>query len=116
MIERAAEWIKGSGLVVVLLVTSYLGEHDGQDGFIRDIWIGLKTASPPLAMIMFWLYLRADAERRRAQRECADRTVDYIESTNLQAQSSEKSASALSEAVRALTAIARRRRKRGVAA
>lgn len=64
-------------------VIGWLGETGKDGGFIRDIWQALKTASPPVAMIMFFLYMRESQKRDEAQKQCNDRTIDFVKATNL---------------------------------
>lgn len=72
--------------VLGIAAFGFVGEHGSDSGlitsFVKDIWAGLKTASPPVAMVMFFLYLRADSERKEAQRQCNERTLDFVKTTN----------------------------------
>ena len=98
------------GLIAAI---GYVGEQGGDGGFIKDIWTALKVSSPPVAMVLFALLLDERRERREAQRQCNERTVDYIKSTNLQTTASEKMATGfrqLTDAVRGALDARRRRR------
>lgn len=68
--------------VATLVALGWLGEtgHDG--GFIKDIWLSLKTASPPVAMILFVLLIDERRDRREAQKQTNERTIDFVQSTN----------------------------------
>lgn len=64
------------------LAATWMGQTQPEGPF-KDIWEGLKTASPTLSMILLVLYLRSDAERREAQRQCSERTVEFINANNV---------------------------------
>lgn len=80
--DRIADLIrKGFALAFVALV-GYLGESGSDGGFIKDVWASLKTASPPVAMVLFLLFLDERRERREAQRQCNERTEAFTDTTN----------------------------------
>lgn len=101
-----ASWAKHITFVAALGTIGYLGERGGDGGFIKDIWSALKTASPPVAMVLFVLFWDERRERRDAQKQCNDRTVDYIQSTNLQTVTGEKAADALTTLAHGFETIA----------
>lgn len=70
------------GWLLGLVIIGYLGESGQDGGFIRDIWASLKTASPPVAMVLFMLFIDERRERREAQRQCNDRTIAFTDSAN----------------------------------
>jgi len=86
-LERA---VKDFGPVVGLAIIGWLGERGDDGGFIKDIWTALKTASPPVAMILLVLLLREQRERKEAQKQCNERTVDFVNATNGMARSQER--------------------------
>lgn len=91
----AGTWAKHAAFVGALGVIGYFGETGADGGFVKDIWAALKTASPPVAMVLFVLFWDERRERRDAQTRYNERTVDYIQSTNLQAGSAGRAAEAL---------------------
>ncbi len=80
--ERLADFIRKALAVIAVFVVGYLGESGNDGGFIKDIWSSLKTASPPVAMVLFLLFLDERRERREAQRQCNDRTIDFNATIN----------------------------------
>jgi len=119
-LDKAPTWIRQAVLVVAAGAAGYLSTLGVDGGFIRDIWGGLTQASPPVAMVLFVLLLRSEAKREEANRQCNDRTIDFIKSTNLQANSADRTAEAFKELSPVLQTIAtaigvaktRRRRRR----
>lgn len=75
IIRQVAAW--GS-----LAATMWIGEHGSDGGFIKDIWAALKTASPPVAMFLFFWLLNERKERLEAQRQCYDRTSEFMSTMN----------------------------------
>lgn len=67
-----------------LAAMAYFGERGDDGGFIKDVWAAAKTASPFAAMFAIMAWLDERRERREAQRQCNERTVDFIQSTNSQ--------------------------------
>lgn len=70
------------GTAVGLGFATWLGEtgHDG--GFVRDIWKMAQTASPFAAMFAIYAWQRADRERRDAQQQTYERTIDFTNTIN----------------------------------
>lgn len=68
--------------IAAVAVIGYLGETGKDGGFIKDVWAGAKTASPFAAMFAVLAWLSERRERQEAQRQCNERTVDFINSTN----------------------------------
>ena len=62
---------------------TWIGEHGQDGGFIQDIWVQAKVASPLAAMLLIILYFDEKRERREAQRQCNDRTIEFIQSNNI---------------------------------
>lgn len=88
---HVANLAKIGGTVIVLGAVAYVGEHPGIDGgMLQDVWNALKTASPPVSMVLFLFLLKSEAERRQAQRETSERTIDFIKSTNAAAAALER--------------------------
>ena len=81
VVFRNITFLIGLGLV------AYLGERGGDGGFIKDMWAQAKIASPFAAMLALFAWLAEREERREAQRQCNERTIDFIQSTNLQTNS-----------------------------
>lgn len=69
---------------------TWLGEHGQDGGFIQDIWAQAKVASPLAAMLLLVLYFDEKRERREAQRQCNDRTIEFIQSNNIAHSAMEK--------------------------
>jgi hypothetical protein len=76
--------------LVIGLGLTYLGEHGQDGGFIQDIWAQAKIASPLAAMLLLVLYFDEKRERRDAQRQCNDRTIEFIQSNNVAHAAMEK--------------------------
>lgn len=66
----------------LLAALAYFGEKGDDGGFIKDVWLAAKTASPFAAMLALFLLLDERAERRSAQKQCNERTIDFVQSTN----------------------------------
>lgn len=98
---------KGVPFILVFGV-GYAAEKGADGGFIQDIWTAAKQASPFAAMCAVWAWLDERRERREAQRQCADRTVDFINTTNESTKTIERAIKILTEA--AVRPRARRRR------
>jgi len=72
-------------------VVMYLGEHSGPgSGFISDLWSAAKTASPLAAMFAILVWTDERRERREAQKQCNERTLDFIRSVGAQTVASDK--------------------------
>lgn len=84
--DRLVELVKKALPMIAVAVVGYLGETGNDGGFIRDIWNAAKTASPFAAMFAIMVWLDERRERREAQRQCNERTIDFIQSTNLAAK------------------------------
>lgn len=65
-----------------VVAIGYVGETGQDGGFVKDVWAAMKTASPPVAMVMLMLFLDERRERRDSQKELNERTIDFIQSTN----------------------------------
>lgn len=84
----------GTPLLVVAIL-AYLGERGADGGLMQDVWNAAKTASPFAAMLCLMLMLDERRERRSAQTQCADRTIDFINATNEANQALSKMADAV---------------------
>jgi hypothetical protein len=80
--DRIIDLIKKGVPLLVVAAIGYMGEHGTDGGFIKDIWTAAKTASPLAAMFAVLCWLDERRERREAQRQCNERTIDYVKSTN----------------------------------
>lgn len=80
--ERLIDLARKTFWAGIVAVVAYLGENGKDGGFVKDVWASLKTASPPVAMLLFLLLLDERRERREAQRQCNERTEAFTESTN----------------------------------
>ena len=100
--EKLADWIKRAPLFIGLAAFAWLSETGNDGGFVKDIWMAAKTASPLAAMVALYLLYDERRERREAQRQCNDRTIDFVQSTNLQANSSGRTAEAVRDMAEAL--------------
>jgi len=108
LFDRLFSFLKYTSVVAGFVGIAYLGQTGKDGGFIRDLWDAAKTASPFAAMFAILFFLDERRERREAQRQCNDRTMSFVESTNEQASNLEK----LIEAINQLrTTLARRRRR-----
>lgn len=94
--------------VVAIAIIGAIGETGKDGGFIKDIWAVLKTASPPVAMVMFWLFIRESAKRDFADKQCNERTIDFIKSTNAATSTFDRALNSLVK-VRRRTRTKRRR-------
>jgi len=90
---------KGVPLIIAGLL--WLFGEKGENKFVQEIWAMLKGASPPVAMVLFYLFMREQTERREAQKQCNERTVDFIRSTNLSVSTFDKVTSRFVSARRA---------------
>jgi len=108
LFDRLFSFLKYTSVVAGFVGIAYLGQTGKDGGFIRDLWDAAKTASPFAAMFAILFFLDERRERREAQRQCNERTMSFVESTNEQASNLEK----LIEAINQLrTTLARRRRR-----
>lgn len=104
--DKLQDWIWRLAWFGLIGGLAYLGEKDVDGGFIKDIWNSAKTASPFAAMLALFLLFDQIKERREAQRQCNERTIDYIRSTNLQTTAADKVAGSLSQLASAVQIIA----------
>lgn len=80
---------------LTIAALAYFGEQGSDGGFIKDVWGAAKTASPFAAMLCLMLLLDERRERRDAQKQCADRTIDFIKTVNQGFRAVDKMAEAL---------------------
>lgn len=80
--ERFLDFAKKGSALLAVAVIGYMGEHGTDGGFIKDIWTAAKTASPLAAMFTTLAWLDERRERREAQRQCNERTIEFVKSTN----------------------------------
>lgn len=97
---------------ITIAVVSWFGTKNGDGGFIKDIWATLQTASPPVSMVLFLLWLDERRERRESQRQCNDRTIDFIQSTNSQSASSLKMGDGIKQLAANLVLLVNKKRSR----
>ena len=81
--------------LIAIAAVSWLGEHEKQGGFIKDLWEQAKVASPFAAMLMMFLFFDERRERREAQKQCQDRTIEFIDSNNIAHNALDKMSDAL---------------------
>ena len=97
--DKVLNVIRSAGAMALVLVVAYVGETGVDGGFVKDIWAAAKTASPFAAMFAVMAWLSERQERRRAQEQCQERTISFVESTNQHSTALEK----MVEAVRAIS-------------
>jgi Cys-tRNA synthase (O-phospho-L-seryl-tRNA:Cys-tRNA synthase) len=115
-VDRVVDLLKKLAAVLLVSAIGYLGERGTDGGFIKDVWVGLKTASPVTAMVMFLLFMDERRERREAQRQCNERTVDFIGGTHAMSATVATAVATFNSAaalVQNWGRDARRRRRRG---
>ena len=75
--------VSKKGLPILgIAAIGYAGEHGSDGGFLQDIWMAAKTASPLAAMFTTLAWLDERRERREAQKQCNDRTIEFVKTTN----------------------------------
>lgn len=96
---QVAETIRRKGSVVLsflaLGAVAYFGEKGYDGGFIKDLWTQAKLASPFAAMLALYAWQREVRDRKEAQEQCADRTVDFIKTANTGFRAIDKMAAAV---------------------
>lgn len=105
---RLETWAKQIGMFIALGAVAWLSESGQDGGFIKDLWSGAKTASPFAAMFAIIAWLSERKERQEAQRQCNERTIDFVQATNHQATAAEKVAAGLGQIVMVLQRRGRR--------
>lgn len=95
---------KALALAVVAGV-AYLGENGRDGGFVNDVWSQAKLASPFAAMLALLAWVDEKRERRACQKYLNERTVDFIQSTNLQTSSAAGVAGAVREMASAMREV-----------
>lgn len=93
--NKIGDFVKKLLSLGALALLAWLGERGSDGGFIRDLWLAAKTASPFAAMFAILVWMDERRERREAQKQCADRTVDFIGATHTMAQSMDSVAAAV---------------------
>lgn len=88
--DKVLNLLRSAGAMTVILVVAYVGETGKDGGFIKDIWAAAKTASPFAAMFAVMAWLSERQERRKAQDQCQERTISFVESTNQHSTALEK--------------------------
>ncbi len=111
-VERIADLLKKATAIGVVLGIGYIGEKGSDGGFIKDVWAALKTASPPVAMVMFILFLDERRERRDCQKQLNERTVDFIQATNMANSSFERALIQIRGTGVSAVSILKRRKRR----
>jgi hypothetical protein len=95
--DRLLELIKKGIPILGIAAIGYMGEHGTDGGFIKDIWTAAKTASPLAAMFAILAWLDERRERREAQKQCNDRTIEFVKATNLAISTFDRTTSKLQE-------------------
>lgn len=75
LIKKGAAW-------AALGLLAWLGESGRDGGFIKDLWLAAKTASPFAAMFAVIVWMGERKERIEAQRQCNERTIDFTNAIN----------------------------------
>lgn len=83
-------FLKWAAGLISLAGLAYVGERGQDGGFIKDVWAAAKVASPFTAMIALILLFDERKERRQAQKDCNERTIDFIKSTNASSEAFER--------------------------
>lgn len=92
--------------MAVVAVVAYVGENGQDGGFVKDVWAQAKLASPFAAMLALMFLVDQVKERRTAQKELNERTIDFIKSTNLQISAADKVGGAVREMAMAMREVA----------
>lgn len=100
--ERESALLRGANLVKKIAIPTgalagagILAETGYDGGVFKDIWHGLQTASPTLAMILFVLLLDERQGKKLAEERLFQRTIAFVEATNLASAAFNKLAGAL---------------------
>lgn len=88
--DRLITMLRSVAAMTAVVAVAYVGETGADGGFIKDVWAAAKTASPFAAMFATLAWLKADRERQKAQEQCQDRTISFVESTNQHSAALEK--------------------------
>lgn len=80
--EGLANLLKKGVPIICVVVLGYAGEKGVDGGFIKDVWMAAKTASPFAAMLAIMAWLDEKRERREAQKQCNERTMDFVKTVN----------------------------------
>lgn len=114
--SKVATAVRSVGAMLFVVGIAYVGETGADGGFIKDIWAAAKTASPFAAMFATLAWLSEREERRKAQEQCQERTISFVESTNQHSTALEKMVEAVrqisSTIVTATGGPSKRRRRR----
>ena len=94
--ERLIGLVQKLGTLLAVAVVSYFAEQGSDGGFIKDVWNAAKTASPFAAMFAILMFFDERRERREAQRQCNERTIDFIKATSAAAQVFERALARMS--------------------
>lgn len=97
--------------MLFIVVVAYVGETGNDGGFIKDIWAAAKTASPFAAMFATLAWLSERQERRKAQEQCQERTISFVESTNQHSTALEKMVEAVKQISNSISRNLKRRRR-----
>jgi len=90
------------------LVGGFMYFARDDQSLMHDIWNAAKTASPFAAMWAILLFIDERAERREAQRQCNERTIDFIQTNHVASAALDKNSAAndkLGQAVRELATV-----------
>lgn len=108
LVDRIFSFLKYLSVAVGFVGIAYLGQTGKDGGFIRDLWEAGKVASPFATMFAVLFFLDERRERREAQKQCNERTISFVESTNAHSSSLED----LVKAINQLGALIQRRRRK----
>lgn len=75
LIKKASAW-------AALAALAWLGESGMDGGFIKDLWMAAKTASPFAAMFAVIVWMGERKERIDCQKQLNSRTLEYVNSVN----------------------------------
>lgn len=102
--------VRSVGAMAFIVLVAYVGETGKDGGFVKDLWAAAKTASPFAAMFATLAWLSERTERRKAQDQCQERTISFVESTNQHSTALEKMVEAVKQISGTINISKRRRR------
>lgn len=94
-LQPLVDLIKKSAAWGVLAALAWLGESGHDGGFIKDLWMAAKTASPFAAMFAVIVWMGERRERIEAQKQLNARTIDFVNSVNETSRTWNKTAAAI---------------------
>lgn len=109
--DKSANALRSITAIFAVVVVAYVGETGVDGGFIKDVWAAAKTASPFAAMFATLAWLSERQERRRAQEQCQERTISFVESTNQHSTALEKMVEVVKQISSTMSTVSKRRRR-----